>query len=302
MKILTKFNLIFVLLFGTGLFFISRMAYDFLMDNARSQVLKQAELMMASAKSTRDYTSEELKPLLVTNQLHTRDFLPQTVPAYGATSTFSRLRKNYPEYVYKEASINPTNLRNRAVDWESDVVNYFRNNPEKKEFIGERDAPTGRTLYLARPISVAPSCLECHSVPSKAPRSLVKAYGRSNGFGWKENEVIAAQVVSVPMAVPVGIADRAFRKLVGFLVGIFIVTLIVIDAALVFIVIRPVRRLADTADRISKGELDVPELPVTGKDEIAGVTTSFNRMYRSLVKAFGMLSDAPPPRRGTGAA
>ncbi|MFL6302896.1 MAG: DUF3365 domain-containing protein [Candidatus Sulfotelmatobacter sp.] len=289
MKILAKFNLIFILLFGAGLFLVSRMAYDFLMENARSQVLKQAELMMASARSTRDYTSEELKPLLVTNQAHMRDFLPQTVPAYAATTTFNRLRKNYPEYVYKEASLNPTNLRNRAVDWETDVVNYFRNNPEKKEFVGEREAPTGRSLYFARPISVAPSCMECHSVPARAPKALVKAYGKGNGFGWKENEVIAAQVVSVPMALPVSIADRAFRKLVAYLVAIFLVTLVVIDAALVVLVIRPVRRLAESADRISRGEMEIPELQVKGRDEIAEVTMSFNRMYRSMVKALGML-------------
>ena len=36
MRILAKFNLIFILLFGAGLFLVSRMAYDFLMENARS--------------------------------------------------------------------------------------------------------------------------------------------------------------------------------------------------------------------------------------------------------------------------
>ena len=291
MKLLLKFNLIFVLLFGTGLFFVAQTAYKFLMDNARSQIVQQAELMMASARSTRDYTTDELKPLLAHTQAQTRDFVPQTVPAYAATTTFTRLRKSYPEYVYKEASLNPTNLRNRAVDWETDVVNFFRNNPEKKEFVGERDAPIGRVLYLARPISVGKSCLECHSKPAAAPRSLIKTYGADNGFGWKENEVIAAQIVSVPMSLPVQIADSAFRKLITYLIAIFVITLTVIDAALVFIVIRPVRRLAETADRISKGEMNLPELPVKGKDEIADVTSSFNRMYVSLVKAFSMLNN-----------
>jgi HAMP domain-containing protein len=144
-------------------------------------------------------------------------------------------------------------------------------------------------LYLARPISVNKSCMECHSKPAKAPRALIKSYGSDNGFGWKEDEVIAAQLVSVPMAVPVHIASRASQKLMAYLIGIFIVTLIVIDTALVFIVIRPVRKLAETADRISKGEMNLPELPVKGNDEIAAVTTSFNRMYVSLAKAFSML-------------
>ena len=42
---------------------------------------------------------------------------------------------------------------------------------------------------------------------------------------------------------------------------------------------------SDSGDRISKGEKDVPPLMVSGRDEIASVTTSFNRMRVSLAKA-----------------
>jgi hypothetical protein len=55
---------------------------------------------------------------------------------------------------YKEAALNPTNPRDRAVDWEADIINTFRNHPgAAKELVGERDTPTGRSLYLARPIA-----------------------------------------------------------------------------------------------------------------------------------------------------
>jgi nitrate/nitrite-specific signal transduction histidine kinase len=74
-----------------------------------------------------------------------------------------------------------------------------------------------------------------------------------------------------------------------YLIGIFLITIITIDSLLYFIVIRPVRRLSNYAERISKGETDLPELPVGGKDEIAEVTGSFNRMYRSLAKALRLL-------------
>ena len=47
--------------------------------------------------------------------------------------------------------------------------------------------------------------------------------------------------------------------------------------------------LAAAADRISRGDLNVPELPATGKDEVSELTASFNRMYVSLVKALRML-------------
>src|SRR5262249_30142609 len=153
----------------------------------------------------------------------------------------------------------------RAVDWEADVINFFRNHPEQKEIVAERDTPTGRFLYLSHPINADPPCLVCHSTPDMAPRPLIATYGSANGFGWKPNEVIAAQIVSVPMAVPVKNADQAFRSLLIYLVGSFFLSVAVIDAALYFIVIRPLGKLSKAANLISQGNLDLPELSVKGK-------------------------------------
>jgi HAMP domain-containing protein len=94
----------------------------------------------------------------------------------------------------------------------------------------------------------------------------------------------------VPMAVPVRIARQAFRTLVVYLVAIFFVAMAAIDAALLLIVIRPVRKLSESADRISNGDMSLSELPVKGADEISAVTASFNRMYVSLQKAFRLLN------------
>jgi protein-histidine pros-kinase len=58
---------------------------------------------------------------------------------------------------------------------------------------------------------------------------------------------------------------------------------------MVFLVIRPVRQLSGMADRISTGDMSLPEIPVHGRDEIAGLTASFNRMFVSLQKAFRLL-------------
>jgi protein-histidine pros-kinase len=288
MKLLAKFNVLLLLLFGTGLYLVSHFAHQFLLDNARSQVLAQAQLMVESARATREYTNQELKPLLnrVTDE---PGFIKQTVPAYSATSTFQRVQKSYPEYSYREASLNPTNPRNRAVEWEMDIISYFRNHADAKELVGERDTPTGRSLYLAHPMRAPKACLGCHSTPDQAPASMLKTYGSTNGFGWGENEVVAAQIVSVPMAFPISIADKAYQRLLVYLFAIFLVTMIAIDVSLLFVVIRPVQRLADRAERISRGETDLPELPEKGRDEIAHVTKSFNRMYVSLSKALKLL-------------
>ena len=113
MKLLAKFTLVFLVVFGAGGLFASYLSYRFLQDDARDQVLQQARLMMETMLSARNYTTLQIKPLLVVQQEHQRSFLPQTVPAYAATESFNYLRQKYPEYAYKEATLNPTNPRDR---------------------------------------------------------------------------------------------------------------------------------------------------------------------------------------------
>jgi protein-histidine pros-kinase len=290
MKLLAKFNLILGLVLGAGLVIAAAVSHYFLQNDAREEVVRQARLMMEAMRSARDYTSKQVKPLLVTQQEHQRSFLPQTVPAFAATENFQYLRASYPDYTYKEAALNPTNLRDRAGDWEADIINSFRNQTSgKKEVVGERDTPTGRSLYLARAIQADPPCLECHSTPRAAPPAMIRPYGSNNGFGWRANEIVGAQIVSVPMAVPVQMANRAFQSLVVDLAIVFLATLILLDVVLLFTVVRPLRRLSAMADQISVGQMDMPELPVKGKDEIAVLADSFNRMRRSLERALKML-------------
>jgi len=290
MKLLAKFNLILGLVLGAGLAIAAAVSHRFLQEGAREDVLRQARLMMEAMRAARDYTTKQIKPLLVTQQEHQRSFLPQTVPAFAATENFDYLRANYPDYAYKEAVLNPTNLRDRAVDWEADIINTFRNQPTgPKEFSGERDTPTGRSLYLARPIQADPPCLECHSTPRAAPAAMIRRYGANNGFGWQPNEVVGAQIVSVPMALPVRMANQAFQTLAIYLGAVFLASLILLDAVLLLAVVRPLRRLSTMADRISVGQMDMPELPVRGNDEIAVLAGSFTRMRRSLERALKML-------------
>jgi Protein of unknown function (DUF3365) len=155
------------------------------------------------------------------------EFHPQSVPAFAATEIFGYLREKFPNYFYKEATLNPTNPRDRATDWESDVVNQFRSRPELTELISTRETPTGTSLFLARAIKVNNvSCLECHSTADKAPTEMIKLYGSANGFGWKMNDIIGAQIVSVPMTLPVELAESVFQTLVLWLAGAFAVILI----------------------------------------------------------------------------
>ena len=289
MKLLMKFNLVSIVLVAIALTIVSWIAHSFLLENARHQVLEQAKLMMESATSTREYTTEELKPLIATSPLTQTQFILQSVPAYGAASTFARLRKKFPDYFYKEATLNPTNLKDRAVDWEADLIEDFRNTPDLKEFVGERQTATGASLYLAHPIGTDDTCMECHSVPSVAPKTMIDKFGSVNGFGWKLNEIVGAQIVSVPMTVPIQIANKAFNRLMWSLTAAAVAVLLILNLVLYFLIIRPMHRLSTVADRVSLGQVEGAELPVRGHDEMAQLTASFNRLVVTVAKALRML-------------
>ena len=282
-----KFNLVLFFVFLAGLGVSGYISYDLLHKTAREEVLRNAGVMMEAALSMRAYTVGQVRDKLVQKD---DEFLPQSVPAFAATEIMNQLRKKYPGYAYKEAALNPTNPRDRAVEWEADIVNEFRGNPTRPEISGIRSTPTGMSLYLARPFQIKdPACLTCHTTPEIAPASMVKLYGPNNGFGWKLNEVIGAQMVSVPMSLPIENANRAFYTFIGSLAGVFVVLFIILNLMLSFLIVRPITQMSDAADRISTGDLDIPELSDSGRDEVSVLAKSFNRMRRSLEKAISLI-------------
>ena len=288
MKLLVKFNLVFLLVFLVGLTASTLIARGLLRQAAKEEVIDRARLLMTGANGVSTYTATQIKPLLETQMKYT--FLPQSIPAYSAAEVLEHLQKTYPDYAFKSAMLNPTNPRDRAVAWEEDIVSSFKRSADLKEFIGERETPTGTALYIARPIVVTnPGCLACHSTPEAAPKTLTDKYGPANGFGWTLNEPLGAQVVSVPLTLPLREADRELLVVVGVLAGVFLLIGAALNVMLYRLVIKPVSTLSAIADRVSLGEFEAPEFDVQSKDEIGVLSDSFNRMRTSLAHAMKML-------------
>jgi HAMP domain-containing protein len=287
MNLRVKLNLIPLATILAAMTGVGYFAYGYLQANARAEVLRNAGILLDTAAAIRHYTVSQVKPQLELQLM--RVFLPQSVPAYAATETLTALKDKYPEYAYKEATLNPTNPRDKAADWEANLVQTFRASPSLKELSGERDTPAGRSLYLARPLQIKDeNCLTCHTTPDLAPKAMVALYGESGGFGWKLNEVIGAQIMSVPMAIPVRNAQKTFYALIAGLAVLLVLSLIVLNWALSR-VLKPINDIARMADKVSTGDFSVPEFPATHEGALGLLTRSFNRMRRSLEKAMQML-------------
>lgn len=289
MKIRTRFNLILLMIFIPGFLVSVLVTYKLLINNAKEEVLRHAGLMMETALSVRSYTIDQIKPHL--DPLLETEFLPQTVPAFAATETFERLRKTHPDYSYKEATLNPTNPRDKATDWErSEVVEKFRAE-QLKEVVGEREDSEGKSyLYIARPIQITtPACLACHDKASDAPTTLVDHYGHHNGFGWKLNDIVGAQIVAVPTDLPIRNAQHAVLVVSGLLLGLLVASFVVLNWVLDQLVIKPIQMVSKQSDQISLGNFNIPEFSEHGTEEIKQLHASFNRMRRSIEKAMRLM-------------
>jgi protein-histidine pros-kinase len=290
MKIRWKIDLAISGAFLVGLGLAGVGAYTILTRNALQDGLQNARIMIEEARAVRAYTADNIKPL-IEPQMKVQ-FLPQSVSAYAALTTFKMVHKKLPDYTYREPTLNPTNVNDRALDWEADVINEFRDDPSKQEQVIVRETPSGQFLVLARPLKVgSQACLTCHSTPENAPATMLALYGSQNGFGWKPGETVAAQVVSIPMAVPL---SRAYQALMWFmlaLAGTFIVTIIIVDFLLRALVTKPVAEISEMANKVSMGQLDAPEYVRDARDEIGSLSASFNRMRRSLQNAMAMLEE-----------
>lgn len=288
MNLVWKFNAALLAIFIAGFALASYVSYHVLQANAREEVLQHARIMMEAASSSRIYTNDQVKPLLET-QLKYR-FLPQAVPQFAATEQFKDMRKRNPEYSYKEATLNPTNPRDRAADWEIEVINAFRQTPTRLEASGERDTAEGRSMFLARPIQIKDqACLVCHSTPDAAPKTMIESYGSANGFGWKMNDIVGAQVVSVPTALPFQRANYVFKIFLVSLGAIFVFTIVMLNVMLYWFVTRRVKRLARLADEVSLGNLEAGDFRTRSHDEIGVLTEALGRMKTSMVQAIKML-------------
>jgi len=290
MKLLLKFNLVLIVVFAIGIAATTYVSRDLLQRNARDEIYENAKLLIESALAVRAYTSKSIAPLLETQIRY--EFRPEMVSAYSALELLKNLREANPDYkqfLYREATLNPTNPANRAVDWESDIVNAFRNGAVKAPLFGERDTPNGRMLYVAKPLTAGQPCLRCHDTADVAPPTMIAKYGTAAGFGWKAGEIIGAQIIQIPETFALARAEVTFRVFMGSLLAVLLAVAVTLNLLLWWMFIRPITQISALADQISLGAINAPDFAVRSRDEIGMLAQALSRMRRSLVQAMSML-------------
>ena len=301
LKLGQKFTILLLVVFLGGII-VSGLALSTILNRtAQDQITSKALMLMETMNSVREYTSSQVKPELI-ERLDT-EFLPEVIPAYSAREVFETFRasgENYREFFYKEATLNPSNLRDKADTFETAIVENFRKQDNPKEVSDFRPTPSGDLFYIARPIKIQKqSCLECHSTPEAAPKSQIERYGDVNGFGWKLNEVVGAQIISVPAATTLKLARQSLVLILGIVVAVFAIAILMVNLWLKRYVVRPINRMAMIAEAVSTGDTEA-EFGQLSQDEVGKLAQAFNRMRMSLKMAMQRLERYRMGRRSSG--
>ena len=292
-KINTKFNLFVILMFTIGIFLSGSTFWGVLEHRAEVEVSSKALIVIETINGVRNYTQDRVRPLLKERIETETEFTPETVPNFAAREVFEYFRKNpdYVQYLYKDATPNPTNLRDRADEFETKLVEEFREDGEFLQKSGWREFYQGKVFYVARPLSLEKqSCLECHSTPDQAPQSLLATYGTENGFGWELNQVVAAQIVYIPAKEILKSVRRSFATTIGILAATFVMIILALNFLLKRFVIGRIQKIARTAQAISHGDLKA-DFEDDSQDEIGLLVIAFNRMRSSVVIAIRRLNE-----------
>ena len=283
-----KYNIVLVVACLLGIAVSIAMSYVLVRKSAVQEVEQSIDLLREKTSAVRYYTLNSIEPLLADN--NDILFLPETVTSYAARTIFAKVQEKYPDYSYKEAALNPTNPADLPTELEASLIKRFRADPSLEQITTIVDGENGRILSVAYPVTIKQEgCLRCHSTPEAAPPAMVDLYGPDNGFGWQMGETVGAQIISAPISL---VDKRALETVIILVSGLgvaFVVVFVTTNALLSRIVLRPVERMSEMAEKVSHGDFAVPEYSKPGRDEISALSASFNRMRRSLERAMMMI-------------
>ena len=293
MKIGTKVNISLIIVFLVGILLSGIVLSNVLERKVENEVNSKALALMDMNNSIRNYTNDRVQPLLLPKLDTQENFIPEAIPTFSVRETFEYFRSNpeFDNFFYKDAALNPMNLRDKADNFETKIVNKFRSEADTTSLSGFRTMSGTKLYYTAKPFQIKEeSCLRCHSTIERAPKSQLNAYGKENGFGWKLNEIVAAQIVYVPAEKILKDAHHLFILVTGIVTMIFASVVIMMNLLLKRIILQRIGKIATVAEQVSIGDMDA-DFDKQNKDEIGDLAQAFNRMRYSLEIAMKMLDD-----------
>ncbi len=309
LKLGTQFTLLLTLIFLGGIILSGVTLSEAMQRKAEDEITTKAEILTQTMNAVRSYTSDHVAPLLQDQLAIAPAFISEVVPAYSAKEVFNNFRAQpeYEDFFYKEATLNPTNLEDKADEFEARLVEQFQAQPDMAKLSGYRNVAGQDLFFTSRPLKVsAASCLQCHGRPEAAPKSQLATFGDQNGYGWQLGSVVAAQTIYVPSSAVFAKGRQYLVLTMGIFISIFTMLSLLVSQLLKRRVISPVKQLTSIAQRLTTGsvtakrvsEFDSPKIHRIARraDEPGQLARAFQHMAQEVASREQNLAQAVEKR------
>lgn len=179
-------------------------------------------------------------------------------------------------YTTRFVNFNPRNAADQPDEFESAALDAFNRGESTKYYDITQYEGAEVFRYLA-PMRIEENCLDCHGEP--AGEIDVTGYAKE---GWKIGDIGGAISIVMPLDVYMESEQASTIQDVIFFGGMLVVCLLIIYAALTYLVTRPLGKIQAGVECIQTGDLGVRLAQSESSREMNTLMTEFNRMAGEL--------------------
>ena len=264
--------------------------------------LDTTEVILLEVESIRQYVRDVLRPAISGREPPDTFIIEAMSSTYVSLNIMRRFGAKMPGYSFRRASLNPLNPENRADSFEEEMFSWFEEDPSRTIWRGIVERNGRLSFVTVVPDYMEKGCLRCHGDVAKAPAEIVRRYGKSGGYRFREGDLAGIDSVAIPVA---GAFARIRRNAL-------LVFLVILSGAVLLLYLfnrlfnsLVIRRLVRVSRSLDNGEVG----PQPGLDELDLLRRSvavLSRYVQAARKGAGLLPNftdscriGPPVISGT---
>ncbi len=264
---------------------IAYASYQFSVNNALTEAKSKGKIVFDYLDSSRLFFKHHQRPKSM-DLMPRGQFIPELISGFTLTrGVAEEFHKKNPDFIFKQATIDPLHLANKADKEDLRIIANFKKNPNKKSDEGTISKNDSLYYFFAQPIKIdTEKCLRCHGDPARAPEGVTSRYGTEHGYNWTVGDIASAYIVYVPLEKAYAQAKRSALYLVGIGAGGIVIMMLVLWMFFSTYVIKPLTLLEKRATEISLGKNLSTPIVTPSKDEIGSLARSVDRLRISVEK------------------
>lgn len=217
-------------------------------------------------------------------------------PATQSPSATTRSTTQPVRYEYGDVTLDAPRLlaahavRGMAPDsFERRSFERFVRRPDRTNFSQLIDSTQGQIFYYAEPLRLGLNCTECHVATRDDPPS--EAFADPTTRPGEDESVFGIVTVQIPNQIQTVqiILNRVFLVAAGLLSGLM--AIVILSFVISRLILRPVRVLQETAEKVSEGDLNI-RATISSGDEFQKLSETFNTMLINLKRGADQLQAA----------